>query len=232
MPTYNIIGDIHGRDAWKHLVDEDCINIFVGDYFDPYMYFPIEALERNFLEITDYKQEHMDNVVLLYGNHDLCYLPHVFERTNRYDNANANRIQWLFDITKELFDGVAYPIGDDYLVSHAGVTYQWKKKYLSMVEDISPTHLAQAINDLWEREKKPFTFSPNAYGYDSYGEDPHHSPLWVRPNSLCLGNLYNGTYIKQIVGHSKVREVTEIVGSIIMVDCLDTTVQSYKVEHP
>lgn len=33
---YNIIGDIHGRTCWKDLVREDCVNIFVGDYFDPY----------------------------------------------------------------------------------------------------------------------------------------------------------------------------------------------------
>ena len=58
MPTYNIIGDIHGRDAWKQLVDDNCINVFVGDFFDPYEYFPIETMERNFLEITGYKQEH------------------------------------------------------------------------------------------------------------------------------------------------------------------------------
>ncbi len=231
MPTYNIIGDIHGRDAWKHLVDENCINIFVGDYFDPYMFYPIETLERNFLEITEYKKEHKDNVVLLYGNHDMCYLPHVFERTNRYDSSNANRIQQLFNTTKELFNGIAYPIGDDYLVSHAGVTTQWKKNYLPRAEDIRPTRLARAINNLWKREKRPFTFSPNSNGFDHYGEDPHHSPVWVRPNSLCLGNIYKGTAIKQIVGHSKVTEITEIEGSIIMVDCLDTVVQSYKVEH-
>jgi len=232
MPTFNIIGDIHGRDAWKQLVDENCINIFVGDYFDPYEYFPIETMERNFQEINEYKQEHKGKVVLLYGNHDMCYLPHVFERTNRYDIANAKRIQQLFETTKELFYGVAYAIGDDYLVSHAGVTCQWKKKYLSDVEDIRPTHMAQAINNLWERDKHPFTFAPNDNGFDYRGDDPLHSPLWVRPNSLCLNNLYNGTHVKQIVGHSKVKEIAEIVGSVIMVDCLDTVAQSYRLEHP
>lgn len=231
MPTYNIIGDIHGRDVWKQLVDENCINIFVGDYFDPYEYFPMETMERNFLEITKYKQEHEDKVILLYGNHDMCYLPDVFERTNRYDITNARRIQQLFENTKELFYGVAYAIGDDYLVSHAGVTYPWKKKYLPEVEDISPTHMAQAINNLWKHDKRPFTFAPNDNGFDYHGDDPLHSPLWVRPNSLCLGNLYNGTYVQQIVGHSKVKEIAEIVGSVIMVDCLDTVTQSYKVEH-
>lgn len=232
MSTYNIIGDIHGRDVWKRLVNENFINIFVGDYFDPYQYFPFEELERNFLEITEYKKEHQDKVVLLYGNHDMCYLPHVFERTNRYDDTNAKRIEWLFVITKELFEGVAYAIGNDYLVSHAGVTSDWKKTYLPKVVDISPTNLATAINNLWNKEKRPFTFSPNSNGYDFYGEDPHHSPLWVRPESLCMDNLYSGTAIKQIVGHSKVAEIAEIEGSIVFVDCLETVEQSYQVTVP
>ena len=34
--TYNLIGDIHGRNAWRQLVRTDMINIFLGDYLDPY----------------------------------------------------------------------------------------------------------------------------------------------------------------------------------------------------
>ena len=56
MPTYNIIGDIHGRTSWKDLVDETCINIFVGDYFDPYQPMTIFDLKRNFLAIVEYKK--------------------------------------------------------------------------------------------------------------------------------------------------------------------------------
>ena len=52
MPTYNIIGDIHRRDSWERLDDENCINLFIGDYFDPYQDFAIDELERNFLEMT------------------------------------------------------------------------------------------------------------------------------------------------------------------------------------
>lgn len=231
MPTYNIIGDIHGRDAWKRLVDEDCINIFVGDYFDPYLYFPFETLERNFLEITEFKKENKDKVVLLYGNHDMSYLPGSHELTNRYDRTNAKRTQWLFDITKDLFSGVAYAIGNDFLVTHAGVTSLWKNTYLSQVSDISPSSMAEAINELWNKEKRPFTFMANYYGNDHHGEDPHHSPIWVRTESLCLHNLYRETPIKQIVGHTKVKEITEVAG-VVLVDCLDTVEQSYKVTWP
>ena len=80
MPTYNIIGDIHGQDSWKRLVDEDCINIFVGDYFDPYQDFTVEELERNFMEIVEYKRKHRKNTVLLYGNHVQSYVSWKFSK--------------------------------------------------------------------------------------------------------------------------------------------------------
>ena len=47
---YNIIGDIHGMDAWKSLVKDDCINVFVGDFFDPYT--PYSSHTKNVLLIS------------------------------------------------------------------------------------------------------------------------------------------------------------------------------------
>ena len=90
MPTYNIIGDIHGRTNWKGLVNEDFINIFVGDYFDPYTWIPFYELQQNFQEIIDLKKQLPDKVVLLYGNHDYEYLPSISEESSRYDFLNAN----------------------------------------------------------------------------------------------------------------------------------------------
>lgn len=231
VPTYNIIGDIHGRDAWKRLVDEDCINIFVGDYFDPYGEIHFMDLQFNFNEIIEYKKKHPENVVLLYGNHDYNYFSGIYEKSNRFDDKNAETITWLLMKTIDLFEGVAYAIGEDYLVTHAGVTSDWKNAYLPHITDISPIKMAAAINDLWKKDKKPFSFSTNCYGRDWYGENPHHSPIWVRPESLCLHNLYKGTNVKQIVGHTRLREIAEAEG-VIMVDCLEFVEQSYKVRWP
>ena len=231
MPTYNIIGDIHGRDAWKRLVDESCINIFVGDYFDPYDRIHFMDLQYNFMEIIEYKKKHPENVVLLYGNHDYEYLPGIFEESNRFDNKNAQNISWLLMKSIDLFHGVAYAIGNEYLVSHAGITCEWKNAYLPDVADIKPRSMAVAINDLWNKDKKVFSFSANCYGTDCYGNDPHHSPIWVRPESLCLHNLYRGTSVIQIVGHTKVKEIAEVAG-VVLVDCLDSIEQSYKIAHP
>ena len=228
MATYNIIGDIHGRDTWKRLVDDNFINVFVGDYFDPYQDFTIDELERNFLEIIEYKRKHMENTVLLYGNHDMDYLPGISERNNRYDKSHEERIQRLFIATERLFHGVAYAIGDGYLVTHAGVTKEWKETYLPEARSIRPADMAKAINSLWEKDKRPFTFAPNSSWLDYSGNDPRHSPLWVRPKSLYQDNLYDGTSVKQIVGHTRVKEICEVAG-VIMVDCLDMVQKSYKV---
>ena len=109
--SYNIIGDIHGRTCWKNLVREDCVNIFVGDYFDPYQPMTIFDLKRNFLAIVEYKKARPDNVVLLYGNHDYEYLPGISEESSRFGFLNANKITKLLIENESLFHGVAYAIG-------------------------------------------------------------------------------------------------------------------------
>ena len=45
MKKFNVIGDIHGRTKWKELVKDDAVNIFVGDYFDPYDDYTFEELK-------------------------------------------------------------------------------------------------------------------------------------------------------------------------------------------
>ena len=228
MTTYNIIGDIHGRTSWKDLVDETCVNIFVGDYFDPYTPIPFPDLKSNFLEIVDFKKSHPENVVLLYGNHDYEYLPGISEQSSRYDSRNAESITDLLQETASLFTGVAYPLGEKYLVTHAGVTRPWKDKYLSNVSDINPTNMAKAINTLWETDKPAFGFRYNAEMFDFYGESPQHSPIWVRPQMLGWHNLYKRTDVIQIVGHSQVKNITDS-GDVVFVDCLGHVTKSKRV---
>ena len=64
---YNIIGDIHGRNAWKQLVREDEINIFVGDYLDPYPPEDVtgEVAWENFMEMLHYRNQHPYTTILL-----------------------------------------------------------------------------------------------------------------------------------------------------------------------
>lgn len=228
MTTYNIIGDIHGRQSWKELVDENCINIFLGDYFDPYEMIPFPELERNFLEIIDHKKAHPDNVILLYGNHDYRYLPKISELSSRYDSQNASRIRFLLVEAEPLFYGVAFAIGERYLVSHAGVSRPWQMKYLPEIEDFSPSKMEKAINKLWKLSKSTFGFKYNADYLDFYGESPCHSPIWIRPESLRRHNLYKQSDVIQVVGHSQFKAITETDG-IVFVDCLGTVADSKRI---
>ena len=228
MPTYNIIGDIHGRTNWKELVNEDFINIFVGDYFDPYTSIPFVELQQNFQEIIDFKKNHPDKVVLLYGNHDYEYLPHISEQSNRYDYLNVSKITKLLTENESLFYGAAYAIGERYIVTHAGITKPWVEKYLPEAIDYLPNKLAEAINTLWLNNKSAFGFMENTNWLDRKGECVEHSPIWVRPISFGDSNIYNSTDVFQIVGHSKVKTITEN-GNAIFVDCLVTTTQSKQI---
>jgi glutamate racemase len=60
---------------WKTVVQDNPNSkyVFLGDYLDPYENINREALICNLKDIIQLKKEHIDNVVLLLGNHDLHY---------------------------------------------------------------------------------------------------------------------------------------------------------------
>ena len=157
---YNIIGDIHARTCWKNLVRDGSINIFVGDYFDPYEYIRQEEQMANFHEIVVFKRRHPETV-LLYGNHDLHYLISD-EQYSRYNRLFAQEYRRAFIESQSLFHGIAYPIANKALVTHAGVSREWYEKYIGEYHSESVAEVAQRINELWRTDKKAFAFDPNA----------------------------------------------------------------------
>ena len=224
--SYNIIGDIHGRTCWKELVKDDCVNIFVGDYFDPYDKISHDELMQNFADIIAFKKQHPDTV-LLYGNHDLHYLIPQ-EHASRYSILHSRAYKQAFADTAELFNGVAYAIAETILVTHAGVSKEWYEKEFGAYEGALVFEVADDINDLWKHNKIEFTFDTNATDFrDLSGESPTHSPLWIRPWTLADHNLFAGTPYKQVFGHTQVDNTIVIDGCLICVDCLGTIVKSY-----
>ena len=226
--NYNIIGDIHGRTCWRDLVQDDCVNIFVGDYFDPYDKISPAELMQNFADIIAFKKQHPETV-LLYGNHDMHYLISS-DRATRYDYMHAIDIKQAFADVVELFYGVAYAIAESILVTHAGVSKGWYEKEFGAYNGEKPSAVADGINKLWKHNKVEFTFKANATSWwDMYGESPTHSPMWIRPMSLAKHNLFAGTPYKQIFGHTQVDDITTIDNNLVCVDCLGTIVKSYKI---
>ena len=66
MKVLNIIGDIHGRSVWKDLVIPEAINVFLGDYFDPYDNILKDDLVSNFEAIIQYKKDNPQKELFKY----------------------------------------------------------------------------------------------------------------------------------------------------------------------
>lgn len=76
MAKIIVIGDIHGRNTWMDVINQEVTYdkvIFLGDYFDSKEIFPRQWID-NFKEIVQLKRNNPDGVVLLIGNHDYHYM--------------------------------------------------------------------------------------------------------------------------------------------------------------
>jgi len=126
-----ICADIHGRTFWKDAVAKKRENekiIFLGDYLEPY---PQEGIThdmafQNFLKIIDYKKSHMDDCVLLLGNHDFACIDKSMISC-RHDYMNEIRNKKTFIENMDLFDLIySMDIGDrKFVFSHSGIHKQW-----------------------------------------------------------------------------------------------------------
>ena len=229
--TYNLIGDIHGRNAWRQLVRTDMINIFLGDYLDPYDRDDLQADSTeydNLQDIIRFKQQHPETILLL-GNHDLHYL--WDEHYSRYNDEHAERYAQLIREHLHLFQA-AYAIGDRVLVTHAGVTRPWLQ--LAGISHLqSASQFAEAICRCMSDEGSRHLFSVESTFYpDDYcGTSPTASPIWVRPHTLLdYGALTNhhGDTIYQVVGHTQIGQIMQF-DSCVFVDCLGTVPQSLRI---
>ncbi len=223
---YNIIGDIHGHESWQDLVQEGCRHIFVGDYVDSKDGRTPEQILTNWLHIIRFKKQHPETV-LLYGNHELHYMLDLDYRS-RFAVRNQREAYCRFiKANAAFFDGVAFAIDDNTLVSHAGVTKGWYEKYFGPYRNEGACKVAEQINALWQENRMAFAFRSNAtLAVDIWGESPTHSPLWIRSWILPSCNLFAGTPVEQIIGHTPQDDITVIGEGITCVDCLHKTAKS------
>lgn len=159
-----VVPDIHGETFWKgpvlkYIEQVDRI-IFLGDYLDPYRnrwkeYSP-QGLFDNLMDIIDIKRNHMDNVVLLKGNHDQHYASETFRDmacASRCDTINWSLYNAVFVKNKDLFKlaHLENVRGLPYLFSHAGLTLNWINKVNSGVWKLADNKISIASPDIVER---------------------------------------------------------------------------------
>jgi predicted phosphodiesterase len=95
------IGDIHGRDCWVKILEQNPdadLFVFEGDYFDS---FTIPALEQinNFKLILKFRDENPNKVIMLFGNHDFHYTkippkPISTDSSNAFYVTSLSKTMW------------------------------------------------------------------------------------------------------------------------------------------
>jgi hypothetical protein len=213
------IGDIHGRDVWKQIVEKhsDADNIvFIGDYFDSFDISGIEQL-RNAQEIVQFKKEReldpTKKVYLLIGNHDIHYCPGVKDRggTSGFQPTMMFQFEQFFRENEDMFQ-MSVSLGtiiNRRLCTHAGVSTKFLEDVGYWTHDYKDeSNISDFLNDLFKYKPNEFTFNSYADRYmgfvDGYGDNEEQSPIWIRPRSLQRVNKNEGIkkMYTQIVGHT------------------------------
>ena len=197
------IGDIHGRDDWKEKISDDYdLIVFLGDYVDSFDKSNVEIL-HNLKEIIKLKEED-ERVVLLLGNHDLQYL-----FSYRDYGCSGYRPEATFDLG-EIFKNnhdkfkAAYQI-DNYLWTHAGVSYNWYESELLpvLIEsglDKEEYILADQLNILFEQKKDVLTMvGQSRGGWNKFG-----GIFWADKSETWFSPLQG---YHQIVGHTVIKDI-------------------------
>lgn len=230
MSKWIAIGDIHGRQNWKsivntHLDQVDRI-IFVGDYFDS---FDIDMPTQidNFKDLLQFKRDYPDKVVLLTGNHDIHYISGMKEEYSGFNPKFSYMIEndCILPAIKDRLIQMCH-IEDDVIFTHAGLTKTWLL-LSDIVESIDDniTDLDSKLNDAFYYKPNTFKFQ-SSYKFslsNSYGDDIWQGPLWVRPRSLIADAIDN---YKQVVGHTEMNSVVK-KDNLYFIDCLENNYYLY-----
>jgi hypothetical protein len=216
------IGDIHGRDIWKQIVETEQpdIVVFVGDYFDSFD-IPGRTQIDNFKNIIQWKLDNPQRkVVLLVGNHDFHYMSTCNEYYSGFQRDLYMPIGEVLETNKHHLR-MAYRC-DDLVFSHAGITPEFL-----LNNNWGDQDMVEFVNELWLYKPHKFKFADNEHGYsDPYGDDEFQGPLWIRPKSLMKACQDVKKTMIQVVGHTAVKEIDAkgkaTGGRYYFIDCFDS----------
>ena len=210
------IGDIHGRDYWKQIIEQEQdadVFVFVGDYFDS---FTIKGPDQinNFLDIVEFKKSSKVPVILLIGNHDYHYYPGIEDSgTSGYQTLMAPSIKHVVSDNKQYLQA-AYQVGE-FVFTHAGLSSEWLD---DIVDEWNVDSLDATINDLFKFQPNKLAYrsykqvGSTVYGVGGYGSETFQGPLWIRPKALMAANKKTlRKQIIQVVGHTP-QETIDIKG--------------------
>lgn len=224
-------GDIHGRDCWKDIVEQNSDAdkfISLGDYFDSFE-INSETQQRNFKELCLFKEKNMDKMILLLGNHDVSYI--IEDICSGFQYGAAPSIKHLLSTYKDLLQ-MAY-CEDNILFTHAGVGETWLHNNIFEIDiPIIAKDLEEAINLQW-------LYRPNCFRFtgwrDDSGDELGQTPIWIRPSSLLRDTKsLRKDGIIQVVGHTEIKSIDvadSIKKNLWLIDTLGTSGEYLVIEN-
>ena len=112
------------------------------------------------------------------GNHDMQYLRRI---------PGAGTFVELYDEVAESLNEInvkaAATVGD-YLITHAGVTGQWAKRFLELEDDYTARSVCAQLNNMFEQGDEESLAALNTAGPRRGGKDLP-GPLWADGSELC-----------------------------------------------
>lgn len=216
------IGDIHGLTYWEEITEQNpgYRYIFLGDYADPYNPIPPSRILENLKAIIALKQQRPDDVILLWGNHDLHYITSEITRGTRFDINLEPELSALLNENSALFQN-AFQDGH-YIFTHAGISHRWFR--YDFGGDID--------GDIaWQLNNPTPNQIPALYrcGQCRGGDKAIGGIFWADISEL-FDPLSGYT---QVVGHNRVNEIFSLTyedGEIIFCDSLFNH-NCYKIEE-
>lgn len=210
-----IVPDVHGRKFWKKGAEyikthPNSKIIFLGDYLDPYTYYENITQDQaydNFIELIEFAKGYQNQVILLWGNHDLFYVNYEYECC-RHNYLAYGNISAIFRENAHLFR-FAYK-EDNYLFTHAGVTKDWLlQNQLEIDENNIVDYLNSNPDTIWQ------------VGYSRGGDYLWGSPIWA-----CWHYDWplssNPFHLTQIFGHTRMetsKYQSQKNQNLYMLDC-------------
>lgn len=210
------IGDIHGNDLWKKIIDQNKDAdkfIFVGDYLDSRENITSDEQLKNFVEIINLKVKEPEKYEVLLGNHDYHYLPYVHENYSGFQSHMKFDFGYIIDAA--IRSGVikVCHMEGTFLFSHAGISKTWLNDNIGFSNFDETVY--DNVNELLFTKPYLFGFQigPN---FSNTGDDVTQGPLWIRPGSLQKDAIDG---FVQIVGHTHVDDVKFKTG-VTLIDSL------------
>lgn len=222
--TNMYVGDIHGElYLLENAIEEFELKkydklIFIGDYVDSHDCTDVEILHL-LNQLIEYKKANPTKVFLLLGNHDWQYY-HLFNdefRCSGFRNNISKELYKLFQDNKDLFQ-IAHKDGE-YLATHAGISKKWWGRYYDRLLYYAEKHLDMKGD--FDTILNTIKDTPDRWILGTVGQLRggwgYGGPIWADKSEL--GTHESSKIWKQIVGHSRVPDITT-VSNVTFIDCL------------